>query len=301
MEILVSKTSPLIKTIYGDNQKYYTVSFFSNENNDSDKMSLIICVSTQIGCKEKCKFCATGDNKLIRNLSHDEIGAQILDSINLIKGSYLYKKYNPEKLYIIFEGMGEVNDNIENTLLAIKKIFPIVMKEDIQVAFRFSSVGNIELKDSLITFFSENKYIKDKVEIEVKLSLHTPFTDEREYLCPVVSKKHSLKEILDDFYEISDFFNQRLICNYMLLDYPNGLTNYTKEHFEELAKILSRNKTTIWLGKYSDTNKGFKSPGEETYNFAYNLIKNYYKFNAEITDLQGEDVGAACGMLDYTY
>lgn len=296
MEVLVSKKNPLIKIIYGNTIKYYSVSFFTNENNENN---LIICISTQIGCMEKCAFCATGANPFVKNLTSEEIFRQVSDSLDIMKKTSIYENYLPSKIYVIFEGMGEASNNIINVLNATKQIYEMLQKENKKIIFRFSSVGNVYMKQAMINFFEENQYLKNSIKIEIKLSLHSPYNEERIFLCPNVSKKYSLKEIVYNFQELSKYFGTHLICNYMLLIYPNGLNNFTKKHLDELARVTSGYKSVVWLTKYSETDKNFKSPSDEKYIEVYEYLYNYKHLKPIIIELLGEDVGAACGMLDY--
>ena len=70
VKILKSKEDKLQKAIYFENgiEKYYAVAFYVPEENEC-----VICVSSQIGCPEKCRFCATGDQAFVRNLTVEEI------------------------------------------------------------------------------------------------------------------------------------------------------------------------------------------------------------------------------------
>lgn len=77
MYIIKSRVDSTSKIVYKDgNYHYYSITFCQDLEEDD---VLTVCISTQVGCSEKCKFCATGDHNLIRNLTVQEIAREILD------------------------------------------------------------------------------------------------------------------------------------------------------------------------------------------------------------------------------
>lgn len=293
MNILESKVDPLKKIIYGGDCHFYTVTFFPKKIQNT----LIVCISSQVGCMEKCLFCATGNHKFIRNLTSEEIYNEIIDGIEC-NDSYI-RENNIKYLQIAFEGMGEAYHNIVNCFSGFVSAYPVLSNKFEKIVLRISSVGNVALVEEYKSFVKEHSYMEQNVEFEIKFSLHTPFDSERKYLFPSVSNQLSIKSVIEEFYKLSDYLNSKLICNYVLFQYPSGENNYTTEHFEELSRILIPEKTKILLGYYADTNRGFEAPDETTYIYYRNLLKEKYNVETEIVKLLGRDVNAACGMLNY--
>lgn len=212
--------------------------------------------------------------------------------------NYIEKNDIPT-LHIICEGMGEASRNINNCFGALIEVYPEISNRFQKIVFRVSTIGNIELVKNYIDFVHANGYLKTNIEFQIKLSLHTPFDIERLYLSTNISKRYRVNEILKEFYSLADVLNTKLICNYVLFDYPNGGNNYSDIHKLKLSNILKPEKTKLLLGKYSETGKGFISPEESIYNKWYDYFNLQCGIKTEKTSLKGSDIGAACGMLDY--
>ena len=272
---------------------FYSVAFCQNLKLD-DVMT--VCVSSQVGCVESCRFCATGDQNFIRNLRKDEIQDEILDGIDSLSEYYIANDI--PTLHVIFEGMGEASYNIDNCVEAFKSVYSRISSMFQKIVLRISTVGNVALAEKYISFVKANKQKMPNVEFQIKFSLHTPFDEERRYLMPKISTKYNLDSILSELYKCSDYFETPLICNYVLFDYLNGKKNYTEQHMEKLTSILKNTNTKILLGTYSETGKCFKSPPQQVYDDCLKKIKDK-GFWVEKTKLKGQDIMAACGMLEY--
>ena len=224
-KILKSKVDKLEKAIFLKNEveKFYSVAFYVPEENDC-----VICVSSQVGCPEKCRFCATGDKDFVRNLTQDEIFQEIKIGISMIED--MVDSTADKQVSVIFEGMGEASYNIKNCFSAFDVIYPILIEKFSNIVFRISSVGNIELCDQYRRYYNERKDLFARVTFQCKLSLHTVFQNERLYLISHISKKYDINVVLTEFEKLCKELGTKLICNYVLFMYPNGECNYTKKH-----------------------------------------------------------------------
>jgi 23S rRNA (adenine2503-C2)-methyltransferase len=291
-KISESKTAPLRKIHFGkESENYYSVLFYDKLAN-----SIVLCASSQIGCPEKCLFCATADSKFIRNLKREEISKQYSTGLNAMQ-DYI-GMHNPKLLYIIMEGMGEPSYNLSNCLGGFEDYKSEILKQFDKVNLRITTVGNPEMILPYKNFISSQNDVAEKIKFQIQLSLHSPFDDERKYLMPTISKKHKLNEIIPIFSDLSNFLKEPFRVNYLLLDFPNGGSNYSKKHIEEILKILPAESSKLKLTKYSETNKGFKSPKEEVYLEAKEYLEKR-GITTIIRELIGQDVNAACGMLNY--
>jgi len=290
--ILSSRVNKLKKIVYTNEKGYhfYTVIFYDPEDN-----SIMLCASSQIGCVERCRFCATGDSPFIRNLSCDEIANQFRLGVEAMK--CFLKKDRPQFIWIVMEGMGEPSYNLNNCLEALNKVYPQLKKQFKKIYFRISSIGNPELIKPYKEYIIKNSQMKS-VEFELQLSLHTPFDKERKKLIPMISSKYTLKKILKDFYSLSDFLGKKLKVNYMLLISHGGFNNFSENHINELAKILTPKRTEIKLTKYSEIGKDFYSPDKITFERVKKLLEQK-GFEVVIREIIGQDINAACGMLHY--
>ena len=282
------------KAIYEtDGKSYYCAGFVRDT---VVPKSLTFCISTQVGCAERCRFCATGDYKLIRNLTAAEIAQEITDGVGYMQNSI--NNHNIDDICLGFEGMGEFSHNAANCFEAIKSVYPYLSSKFKHIIIRPTSVGNVKLVDVYKNFINQNQYMLDNTTFQAKLSVHTPFQEEKVYLSPVTSSKYDIETILNRFYDLTDFLGQKLRCNYVLFDYPNGGNNYSNKHIEKLSQILIPEKTKLLLQQYSETGKQFKSPAPEVF---YKWLNHFNNLGVEtgMTKMKGYDISAACGMMHY--
>ena len=272
-------------------EKYYTVAFLGEKAGD------FICVSSQIGCPEKCLFCATGDQTFVRNLTEEEIYTELEVGVSMVEN--MVTDIRSKQISIIFEGMGEASYNIEACFTAFDKFYSVISGKYEKIILRVSSSGNCDLCEKYKKYYLTRKDIYKNVEFQLKLSLHTPYDSERKYLMSNVSNRFSLSTIMQSFINLSKLLGTKLICNYVLFSYPNGQNNYSNEHAFELGKIIDKEYVKMTLGTYSETGKGFVSPEKKTYEFFYNYLNQKLGIETEIIELYGQDINAACGMLNY--
>jgi adenine C2-methylase RlmN of 23S rRNA A2503 and tRNA A37 len=291
--VLESKEFPIKKIHFGNNERqYYTVSFYDNEDN-----SINICASSQIGCLERCLFCATGDSPFVRNLTASEISEQYAAGISVMADKVGLN--DPRLLYIIMEGMGEPSFNLQNCFNGLSDAFKkgTLSKFD-EVQYRISTAGNPGMIQPYKDFIGGSATEMPSVNFQFQISLHSPFDSERAYLIPGIGAKFALKDTLPRFSDLANSLGQKLKLNYLLLNFPNGQNNYSSKHAEELARILNPAEARIKLTKYSNTGKKFSSPNDETY-LEFKKKLEGFGFGVVIRELFGEDISAACGMLHY--
>ena len=291
--IITSKIDLAKKIIFGGDSRgsFSTVSFY-----DLDDNSVNICVSSQVGCVERCAFCATGDAPFVRNLSLDDIVEQLSEGVRVMQD--LAEEKDPRILYIIFEGMGEATFNLGNCLNGFKQFYDSGDNIFKNIAFRISTAGNPDFIEPYKSFIERNREHMGNVRFQFQLSLHSPFDDERSQIIPYLGKKYPIEDTTRKMQELADYLGTKLKFNYMLLNFPKGGTNYTNRHQEALAELAVRRNARIKLTKYSDTGKGFSSPGDS----AYASVKSFLEsrgIRVSLRPLFGSDIQAACGMLDY--
>ena len=230
-----------------------------------------LCVSSQVGCRMGCRFCATGRQGLRRSLSTGEILNQILaipESARLTN--------------IVFMGMGEPLDNYNNVLAALE-----VLTSPWGMAW---SPTRITLSTAGITPRLEQLIEATKVHIAV--SLHTPFHDQRAEIMPV-EKAYPIRE-LTDMLRRHDFSGQRrLSFEYILME---GL-NDTAAHIRELRRLLNGLNCRINIIRFHriPDSPYFSPPRQKMEAFRDRLTAG--GIHTTIRASRGEDIQAACGLL----
>lgn len=240
-----------------------------------------ICVSSQIGCKLKCSFCATGKIGFKRNLSTDEIIDQVL---------YFYLK-GDDINSVSFMGMGEPLLN-PATFDAIAIFTDRCLFNISQRKINISTVGIVPALEKLIGMFPQTN---------IAFSLHTPFEKQRMEMMPISRKYH----IVDVFKVLDEHIitnKRKVFLVYMMLE---GI-NDSKKHLERLIELVKeRNKTSylyhINLIRYNKA-KGVKVEYEASTKTSY-FKTELLKAGIHVTVRQpfGTQINAACGQLYANY
>lgn len=230
-----------------------------------------LCISTQAGCKMHCKFCMTGTLGF-----HGQLTAT--DMLNQV-----FSIPESEQLTnIVVMGMGEPMDNITHLLAALN-----VMTSEWGCAWspRRITVSTVGLIPGLERFLRES-------ECHLAVSLHNPFSREREQMMPV-EKAYKLKEVLELIRQF-DFAHQRRVSfEYIVF----AGVNDTIRHAVELQKILRGLPCRINLIRFHDTDQcELKGANDERIAFLRDYLNNN-GITTTIRQSRGEDILAACGML----
>ncbi|MCH5236524.1 MAG: 23S rRNA (adenine(2503)-C(2))-methyltransferase RlmN [Muribaculaceae bacterium] len=237
-----------------------------------------LCVSSQIGCRMNCYFCATGRAGYKGNLTSAEIINQILSAPDLFAG----KETKDDLTNIVFMGMGEPLDNFQ----AVKKVIDILTSrwgfEWSPKRITVSSVGKLpQLKELL-----------DETKVHVAISLHTPDSMEREQLMPA-QKAFPITSIIK-LLKSYDFSHQRrLSFEYIMWKGVND----DIAHAQSLASLISGLDCRVNLIRFHQIPGVELNPATEERMLMFRNYLNSKGIIATIRASRGEDIFAACGML----
>lgn len=236
---------------------------------EADRATL--CISTQVGCKMGCLFCMTGKQGFQGNLTTGEILNQI--------------KSLPERemlTNIVYMGMGEPLDNLENVLSSLK----ILTSEwGFEMSPRRVTVSTIGLLPALQRFIEES-------DAHLAVSLHSPFEEERKKLMPV-ENVFPLEEVLETIRKY-DFGRQRRISfEYIMF---RGL-NDTPRHVNRLASLLNGLRCRVNLIRFHPIPGTPLLPSTEETIEEFLVALNKKGIRTTIRASRGQDISAACGML----
>ena len=230
-----------------------------------------LCISSQVGCKMNCLFCMTGKQGFTTQLTADEILNQF------------YSIPEHEQLTnIVFMGMGEPLDNINNLLQVLE-----ILTADYGHAWspKRVTVSSVGLIPGLKTFLEQS-------DCHLAISMHSPFADERLKLMPV-QKAYPIEKVLEELKKY-DFSKQRRVSfEYIMFD---GL-NDTLRHAVEMAKMLRGIDCRVNLIRFhAIPDVDLKTSDEQK----MVTFRDYLTSNGIMTTIRksrGEDIFAACGML----
>lgn len=233
-----------------------------------------VCVSTQVGCRMGCSFCASGINGLTRNLTASEILAQIT-AAQLDNGIRISN--------VVMMGMGEPLDNFDNTVRFLKLVSD---PEGLNIGLRHISVSTSGVVSGI------RKLAEYNFPITLSISLHAP-NDEIRSSIMRVNKKWKIKELLDACKEYQRVTTRRISFEYALIDGVND----SDKCAEELANILKGIMCHVNLIPANPVKENsFKKPDRnKIIRFKDLLIKK--GVNATVRRTLGADIDASCGQL----
>ena len=233
-----------------------------------------ICVSTQVGCKMGCAFCASTLGGFKRNLTAGEILSQI----------YLATKELGERIgNIVLMGMGEPLDNFENVMRFISLITD---EKGQKISMRNISLSTCGLVDKIETLLSM------RLQLTLSVSLHAPNDEIRNRIMPI-NKRFNIDELLDICRKYTKETSRRISFEYSMLSGVND----SDECAKELAKRLKGMLCHVNLIPVNEVEESpFKpSPTERVKSFA-NILESY-GIKTTVRRKLGLDIDASCGQL----
>mmetsp|Transcript_7502 Transcript_7502/g.11217 ORF Transcript_7502/g.11217 Transcript_7502/m.11217 type:complete len:376 (+) Transcript_7502:331-1458(+) len=244
----------------------------------SDKRTTL-CLSSQVGCNRACSFCATGRMGFTRNLSSEEILAQVYYARRYAKEYQM-----PPLQNIVFMGMGEPLDNVNEVKVALRQITDPFM-------FNFGS-GHV----SLSTVGPSPQQINMMIDLPCRLawSVHAADDELRKFLVPTT--RHSMEELRDAFSNVlKKRNNEHLFVEVTMIEDVND-SILDAENLCNLLRPLP-GKTRINLIPYNDIrHPTFRQSSDESIEkFKNFLIQKGFVVTVRRT--RGEKESSACGQL----
>lgn len=233
-----------------------------------------ICVSTQIGCKMGCKFCASTGINFIRNLTSGEIVEQII-AVEQNTGERISN--------VVFMGIGEPLDNYDNVVNSIRIINS---PKGLNIGARHISISTSGLVPKIYKLAEEN------IQCTLSISLHATNNKKRSQMMPV-NNTYPIEELLRACKDYIQKTNRRISFEYALAKDNND----NLEDAEELIKLLHGMLCHVNLIPINKIENGKfdKSSNENIMKFRDYL--NDHGIVATIRRELGADIEAACGQL----
>lgn len=243
-----------------------------------------VCISTQVGCRMGCAFCASGLNGLVRNLSCGEILGEVIAVNAYLNGGLKDKRLVTN---IVLMGSGEPLDNYDNTVKFLRLVGD---EKGLNISPRNISLSTSGLANKVKMLADEN------LPINLAISLHSPFDDERAKIMPV-AKSFSINEILDACKYYFDKTKRRYIFEYALILGEND----GKRHADELIRLLKGRPCHVNLIRLNEVKENnLKSVTDKNaYRFLGLLVEG--GISASLRRRLGDDIEGACGQLRRKY
>lgn len=276
----VSRFTPLVTRISKDK----TVKFlFPLDNGDGVESVLIpegrrntICLSTQGGCKMGCAFCAARDGGFSRNLTAAEIVNQYC------YGEEFLRQRGEVITNVVFMGMGEPLDNLNELIRAVKII-------NSELSF---GISGKRITVSTCGLIPEMKRLLSECNVSLAISLNATTDSMRSDLMPI-NRKYPLHDLLEFLRNVEVKRNRKITVEYLLIKGVND----GPDDAMRLAQFLQKSRIKVNLIPYNATPGNMFEPPEDTFVEMFRHILGRSGIQAIIRDKRGTDIEAGCGQL----
>ena len=239
-----------------------------------------LCVSTQVGCRMGCKFCASTLDGLIRNLSSGEILGQVL-AVNALGGGERYVTN------IVLMGSGEPLDNFDNV---VKFLRDVSAQDGLNISQRnisLSTCGLVEQMDKLADL---------GLSVNLTISLHNASDEKRQLIMPIANK-YSVEEISQSARRYFEKTHRRVIFEYSMIEGEND----TRECALALAGLLKGFPSHVNLIRLNYVKeRGLKGSCDTAIDKFSKILDNNGVSNT-VRRSMGSDIEGACGQLRRKY
>ncbi len=244
-----------------------------------EKDHYTLCISSQVGCAQGCRFCRTAAEGFIRNLTAGEIIAQVRDAVMEIPDA------DPRRLTnIVFMGMGEPLANLDNVTRALGVIL------DAESGLKFSS-RRVTLSTAGLA--SRLGRLGRETDVNLAISLNAADNKTRDLLMPL-NRKYPIEALVDACREYPLRPRRRITFEYILID---GI-NDRDEDARRLSRLLAPIRAKINLIPFNEHDgTPFRRPGEGRI-LSFQKILTDRNYTAVIRYSKGQDISAACGQLN---
>ncbi|OIO53118.1 23S rRNA (adenine(2503)-C(2))-methyltransferase RlmN [Candidatus Peregrinibacteria bacterium CG08_land_8_20_14_0_20_41_10] len=239
---------------------------------------ITVCVSTQVGCPNRCLFCATGQMGFKRNLEFYEIVEQVLHFARQLKQT------GQQVRNVVLMGMGEPLLNYPN----VKKALQIINDQKcLGIGARHLTLSTCGIIPQIL------ELARDFPQVNLAISLHAPNDALRTKLMPI-NLTYSLKELMQTLDQYVKITNKRIFYEYILL---KDVTD-TPELAQQLGQLLKVRLAHVNLIRYNQTDGITKlAPSSQKNILKFQSILEQYGVPSTVRMSLGEEIQAACGQL----
>ena len=231
-----------------------------------------ICISSQVGCRMGCKFCASTIGGLKRNLTPSEMLSQIMTS---------QKDMNIRISNIVMMGIGEPFDNYDNVVRFLELVG---CDKGINIGMRHISLSTCGRVDGI------RKFMELDNQLTLSISLHAPNDKIRNAMMPI-KNKWNVSELISACRDYFKRTGRRISFEYAMIKGVND----SKECADELIKLLSGMICHVNLIPVNEVKENDYERSERVHEFCDYL--NRHGMNATVRRTLGADISASCGQL----
>ena len=242
-----------------------------------------LCISTQVGCRMNCAFCASGLEGLHRNLSAGEMLGEIIAANRFDGGSVADRKITN----VVLMGSGEPLDNYDNV---VKFLRLVNAEKGLNISYRNISLSTCGLIDAF------DRFLEEDIPVTMTFSLHSAIDEKRSEIMPV-NKKYGVDRVVDAARRYFERTKRRVVFEYSMI---KGLNDGT----EDAAALIRKVKgfpciVNLIVLNYVKERGLAGTSRKEAYHFAETLEKG--GVSATVRRTMGADIEGACGQLRAKY
>ncbi|GER42137.1 dual-specificity RNA methyltransferase RlmN [Striga asiatica] len=232
-----------------------------------------LCISSQVGCKMGCNFCATGSMGFKSNLSSGEIVEQLVHAsrISTIRN-------------IVFMGMGEPLNNYNAVVEAIR----VMTAPPFQLSPRKITVSTVGIIHAI------GKLQKDLPNLNLAVSLHAPVQNIRCQIMPA-ARAFPLEKLMNALREYQNSSQQKIFIEYIMLDGVND----EEQHAHQLGKLLETFQSVVNLIPFNPIGSlsTYRTSDDDKVLKFQRILRGTYNIRTTIRKQMGRDISGACGQL----
>ena len=241
-----------------------------------------ICISSQVGCRMGCKFCASTIGGRVRDLTPDELLGQVIAA---------QKEIGERISNIVMMGIGEPLDNYDNVL---KFLHLVNCEAGLNIGYRHISLSTCGLVDRIKMLMEED------LPITLSISLHAPDDETRSAIMPI-NNRYGVAELLDTCRAYFARTGRKISFEYTLIAGKNDsvesayqLARVLNAHLRSRTETMPIHVNLIPVNEVSET--GFKHSGREAV-AAFAKALESKGIRATVRRKLGSDINASCGQL----
>ena len=233
-----------------------------------------VCVSSQVGCRMGCAFCASTIGGRVRNLEPGEILDQVMFS-ELDSGLKISN--------IVMMGIGEPLDNYDNVIKFLKLVND---PDGLNIGMRHISLSTCGLCEGI------DKLAENNLQLTLSISLHAPDDETRSKIMPV-NRTCGVEKLISHCRDYFSRTGRRISFEYAMIDGVND----TPEHAERLVKLIGDMGCHVNLIPLNEVEESKLKPSTPEHLRAFIDILEKHSINVTVRRRLGPDINASCGQL----
>ena len=235
---------------------------------------LSVCISTQVGCRQGCAFCASTIGGLVRNLRASEMLDEVL---------YSQREQGERISHIVLMGIGEPLDNYENVMRFLRLVNH---PDGLNIGMRHIALSTCGLTEGI------ERLAREDLQITLALSLHAPDDETRSMLMPT-NRGRGVEAVVAACERYAKTTGRRVSFEYAMIDGVND----SPEQAKALARLARRARAHINLIPLNHVEERRFAPSKKEAMRAFCTVLEAEGANYTIRRSLGGDVDASCGQL----